>query len=562
LRNCVFVCLFFVFFACQYEKKDSDIQEAVTENKAYDSAWYFYEKKENNEAYFYFNVAKEYFIHQKNSIQAAKCLVNMAYISNNKSDFFGAQELTVEAIQLLNPKIEKEREVLSSAYNSLGQSIHELGNYSEAIEYYKKSIEFTTDSVTRIINQNNIANSYRYNKQYTQAIQVYQKLINQKETKKNPKEFARILDNLAFTKWLQNKNQNIEAELNKALSIRVREKDLFGQNASYAHLIDYLIDTNPQKALLLAYKRKHIAFETNSVEDKLEVLQQLILLEQPIKAKEFFVIHQKLNDSIQLDRSNAKNQFALMRYESEKHKTDYLRVEAENEKKKNDILTLYLTVILLLFCLIIGYLFFRKRKQKLEQENRLKIKNTELKYSKKVHDKVANRIYQILSEVENNPVLNKNELLDKLENVYEISRDISYEKNENDRINFAEKLSDMMSSYSSDEVEFYILGNENELWEHCTLEVKNELYEVIQELLTNMKKHSQASRVVLNFSQKENEIKIKYSDNGIGVKEFQQKNGLQNTVSRIFNINGTLIFDTENKEGFKAQISFPISKIN
>ncbi len=274
------------------------------------------------------------------------------------------------------------------------------------------------------------------------------------------------------------------------------------------------------------------------------------------------MIHQKLNDSIQLDRSNAKNQFALMRYESEKHKTDYLRVEAENEKKKNDILTLYLTVILLLFCLIIGYLFFRKRKQKLEQENRLKIKNTELKYSKKVHDKVANRIYQILSEVENNPVLNKNELLDKLENVYEISRDISYEKNENDRINFAEKLSDMMSSYSSDEVEFYILGNENELWEHCTLEVKNELYEVIQELLTNMKKHSQASRVVLNFSQKENEIKIKYSDNGIGVKEFQQKNGLQNTVSRIFNINGTLIFDTENKEGFKAQISFPISKIN
>lgn len=212
--------------------------------------------------------------------------------------------------------------------------------------------------------------------------------------------------------------------------------------------------------------------------------------------------------------------------------------------------------------MIIGYLFFRKRKQKLEQENRLKIKNTELKYSKKVHDKVANRIYQILSEVENNPVLNKNELLDKLENVYEISRDISYEKNENDRINFAEKLSDMMSSYSSDEVEFYILGNENELWEHCTLEVKNELYEVIQELLTNMKKHSQASRVVLNFSQKENEIKIKYSDNGIGVKEFQQKNGLQNTVSRIFNINGTLIFDTENKEGFKAQISFPISKIN
>ncbi|RYZ75635.1 MAG: ATP-binding protein, partial [Proteobacteria bacterium] len=77
----------------------------------------------------------------------------------------------------------------------------------------------------------------------------------------------------------------------------------------------------------------------------------------------------------------------------------------------------------------------------MEQEKLLQVKNTELKYSKKIHDRVANRIYQIMSQVENTKVIDKNALLFGLENVYETTRDISYEnKDINENQNFYEQL--------------------------------------------------------------------------------------------------------------------------
>ena len=336
---------------------------------------------------------------------------------------------------------------------------------------------------------------------------------------------------------------------------------MWGQNASYAHLTDYFSDIDHKKALEYAYKRKEIAFENKSVDDKLEVYQQLILLENPTNAKEYFEDYQKLNDSIQLERNRAKNQFALVRYDSEKNRADFLKAEAENEKKKNDILKLYILIGLLCFGLIGLYVWYKRRKQKLEEQKRLEVKNTELKYSKKVHDKVANGIYHVMSDIENKSEFNRDEILDKLEMVYEISRDISYDKiDESLHDDFAEKLSHLLGSYDSEEVEIFLIGNEKEIWENVDAISKTEVLLVMQELLTNMKKHSEASRVILNFKQENQQIIINYSDNGIGISDLKPKNGLQNTVSRISNLNGDVIFETENVKGLKIKINFPIQQ--
>ncbi len=211
---------------------------------------------------------------------------------------------------------------------------------------------------------------------------------------------------------------------------------------------------------------------------------------------------------------------------------------------------------------MLAYFWYKKRKQKLEQQKELEVKNTALKYSKKVHDKVANRIYQVMSEVENKTELSKNDLLNKLESVYEISRDISYENiDENQIENFAEKLREMISSYSSDEVQLFVFGNENDLWKNVTDIAKTEVFIIIQEFLTNMKKHSEATRVILKFSQTDSKVLIHYSDNGKGVSSFLPQNGLQNTGNRISNLNGQLIFETENVYGFKINVSFPKNKV-
>lgn len=565
MRKILFFYFILFIISCQ-QSKNKKVEQIDLDNKAYDTAWDFYEKEVYDSAYVYFNKAYSEFIKNMNKNQAAKCLINMGYISYYKGDWFGSQELNIEGIKLLNPQIKSEKETLSSAYNSLGQSTHELGIYKEAINYYKKAIDFSTEKDVYIINQNNIANSYCYDKQYDEAIKIYQELLKDKNTIENPKEYARITDNLAYTKWLKDNKSNVVNELNKALNIRLKENDLWGQNASYAHLTDYFSNLDHKKALDYAHKRKQIAFENKSVGDKLEVYQQLILLENPTNAKQYFEAYQKLNDSIQLERNRAKNQFALVRYDSEKNRADFLKAEAENEKKKNDILKLYILIGLLIVLFVFGYFLYRKRKQKLEQEKVLlqqekvlEVKKTELKYSKKVHDKVANGIYHVMSDIENKSEFIRDQILDKLEVVYEISRDISYDRiDENQQENFAEKLAQLISSYDSEQVKIFLIGNEKQLWKKVKDYAKTEVFLVIQELLTNMKKHSEASRVILNFKEENQQIIINYSDDGIGISDLKPKNGLQNTVSRISNLNGDVIFETENVNGLKIKIIFPI----
>ena len=82
---------------------------------------------------------------------------------------------------------------------------------------------------------------------------------------------------------------------------------------------------------------------------------------------------------------------------------------------------------------------------------------------------------------------------------------------------------------------------------------KNTIYRVTQELMTNMKKHSQANLVLWDFNKKGKKIIITYTDNGKGTK-LKKKNGLLNTESRIKAMKGNITFESNVNQGFKAKI--------
>jgi len=77
---------------------------------------------------------------------------------------------------------------------------------------------------------------------------------------------------------------------------------------------------------------------------------------------------------------------------------------------------------------------------------------------------------------------------------------------------------------------------------------------VLQELMTNMRKHSAATLVVLKFKQENNKLTIEYTDNGLGC-ELKKQVGLKNTETRMESINGSIIFDSRINKGFKAKIT-------
>ena len=295
---------------------------------------------------------------------------------------------------------------------------------------------------------------------------------------------------------------------------------------------------------------------TNSPGDQLEALQKLIRLSPPQSVKRYFSVYQQLSDSVLNARNAASNQFALIRYEAEKYETDNLRLQKDNTEKEYQVIS----VIALLMTVCVSFVFwYRKRKQRLRLEAQNAIKENQLRISKKVHDVVANGLYRMMSEIENRGSVDKDHLLDKIEEMYERSRDLSYEKAEFATDDFHQTLAQLVQSFASNTTKVLLQGNNKDLWQNTTENLRQEVGHILQELMVNMKKHSEASNVLVKFGQYDNHINMIYSDDGMGFPEdLKYGNGLENTGNRIKAMQGTITFDKNPGNGIRITISFPV----
>ena len=114
-----------------------------------------------------------------------------------------------------------------------------------------------------------------------------------------------------------------------------------------------------------------------------------------------------LKDSVQIERNKAKNQFALIRYETEKNKIENEKLKTEKAEKENKILRQNFLLLLLSIGIVAFYFWYKRRKKLLQLEKENEIRNTELRYSKKVHDVVANGLYQTMVEIQNKEKIEK-----------------------------------------------------------------------------------------------------------------------------------------------------------
>lgn len=548
-------CLLIFILSCSRNKPE---QSQKKENSQLIKAYQYYDEGKADSAFFFFNEAKVELILENDSLNAGVSLLYMAMISTDQGDHFGAQEIALDALKYLDRNKKENFPYLQSCFNTLGVSYSKLNNYPKAIYFYTIALNYAKGSSYYSVIENNIGNAYSELKNYRKSLAIYDRIL--KEKPEDEEAYARVLTNMTITKWYQNSSYEASAELLKAMLIRKRIKDNWGLNSSYTHLADYYSQKKLDSALFYANKRYQIAQLINSPDDQLEALEKLIRLAPTINSKIYFEHYQQLNDSIVTARNIAKNQFAVIRYESEKHRNDFLKSEAENIKKQSKIFLQYLVLGFLFLVLVFSYLWYRRRQKTLKQEKELEVKNTALKYSKKVHDRVANKVYHVMTEVEYSTTINKESILQKLDVLYNISRDISHETTDlEENKAFSRQLSELLISYRSENREINVLGNHDDLWANVSAGIRNEVFNILRELMTNMKKYSQASNVTIQLEGSLQQISINYIDNGIGIqKDIQFGNGLTNTETRIKNISGSITFETIENKGLEILISFPI----
>ncbi len=173
--------------------------------------------------------------------------------------------------------------------------------------------------------------------------------------------------------------------------------------------------------------------------------------------------------------------------------------------------------------------------------------------AEEIHDAVGGRLAGIklnLTRINydlKNP--NLEIIIDKLSGVFQELRSISHNLSINKIKDegFRDLLSDLKNEYESGnefKIEIVMFSDTN--FEHITMELKQQFYRIIQELLTNVSKYAKAKTVTITITHSQNFMTIIVEDDGCGFETTNSKGiGLKNICNRISSINGKFVIDSK-----------------
>jgi signal transduction histidine kinase len=518
---------------------------------------YFNKKNASDSAYYYYSKSKELYLKTNDSISCGKVLLNLAIIESNYGNYILSDSIAVKAIRFINGN---RNRTTGAAYNCLAINAKRRGLYKDAILNYSKAIEIINRTKSKILYRNNLAIVYKENKDYKKAIDILGQLL--KDTITSLRTRVRIIDNLSHIRWLANPKKRVLDDLLYVKSIRENENYNYDLIASYSHLSDYFKNINRNESLFYAKKMYLVAKSEKSSQDVLEAIDKIIDMETAEKSIPYYKESIYLRDSLQKEEQKRQYKFASIKYnyeEEEKQKQKFKTLATENEliaaqeksEKKN-----FVILAILLFSGFVIY-FFRRRQQQRKKllEERY---TTETRIAKHLHDDVANSIYNTQVKIQNSK-LNTEEIINDLDRIYLKTRKISHQ---NDTVEtgtqFESYFKQLLTNYNSEDCKIILKDLSVLKLNALSTEKQIVIYRIFNELLVNMKKHSNANLVVISCKKENKFLNISYADNGVGFQnnEVVFKNGLKNMETRIKGIGGTFSFDSASEKGCKVKIRF------
>jgi signal transduction histidine kinase len=247
---------------------------------------------------------------------------------------------------------------------------------------------------------------------------------------------------------------------------------------------------------------------------------------------------------------------------------------------------IFIFFIVVFFCGVVVFLWRQnkllKRKRTLEilkadlqksyTENLIKIQEEERKkFAKELHDSLGSLVTTLKNQIEQfsepSPSTEVNKILvkDIQEELRNICNNIMPSTLVNSGLKAAiENLLFKINTLNKLNIEFHIYGLDQRI--HQDIEIN--VYRIIQELLNNLLKYSDADWVSLQINKIDDSLNIILEDNGFGFDIAEQRNkksgnGLKNIFSRVFLLNGQIEYDSKSsKKGNTVIIDLPLNNSN
>lgn len=532
----------------------------------------------NDSAFYYYHQSKNISKKIGDSLEVGRRLLSISNLQREVKDYLGSEISSIEALQYLEPI--KSYRYLQHIYNNLGLISSQLGSKDDALKYYDLALkinELNTDSKKKeegfLFTTNNKGLLHQRVQEHRKAISYFLKgLAFDSVEIKYPLQYALLLENLTLSQYELNQKETVVNRYEEVLGIRKKEKDFGSLPITYTLLTRYYIDKKDnEKAIFHANQALKYAKQTHNNKRWLEALQLLSELTTGEESKQYLKEYITLNDSLFNQERRLKNQFAKIRYETDKKEKENSFLKTENEKKQAEIAYQKQQITIgwlmagasILFLLSSISFFTLRRKKLLFQAQLQKIEAREQErrqIAKSLHDEVAGDLRMLHRRLE------KSQLVDealKLEMVKDNVRNLSHQLSSVsfDQVTFKDQIINLVSDYFSPEFIIKVNGLKAIDWEQTNNSIKRLLYLGIRESIQNCQKYAQASKMTIDFSINKKTVILDIADNGVGfdTKTSKKGIGLQNLQERVEDVNGTLLIESEVGKGTKTNIQIPLN---
>lgn len=555
------------------------------EREIYDSAFYHYVKAEK--FYKAINDKENY----------AYVLYSKAYAQHLIGEFNGAElNLSLAANYY---KSVNDYQNLQLIYNEQGRVARDLREYDRALEYFNKALE----NAKKIPNEkeesfssiclSNIGVVYQDMRKYKEAIANYKSaLYFSKDLKnKNPLVYSNVVDNMAFCKLQIKDFTQLPDLFYEALQIRETNKNMFAVTNSYMNLSKYYLKINQIKeAKKYAFLALSTSKKTGVVRDIMGALQQAseVDVKNAFKYSEEYIA---LNDSLQILERKNKDHFARIQLETD----EIIQEKGVIEKEKNYILVyLFISVLFGIGVYIIKNqiaktkeLEYKQAQQKANEDiykliisQQSKIdegKDVERKrIAKEIHDGLLGRIFGLRFNLDslnydNTPeaIQHRLQYINELKIIENDLREISHElSRENESLinNFLAIVNNLLQDQKKINTAKLTVNIDKEInWDNISNVSKINIYRILQESLQNINKYAQATLIKIEFfKDKNSNLVLKISDNGIGFNSNKKSKGIgiKNMNSRAKESGGVFEIKSEKGKGTVSVLVVPFKKAN
>ncbi|WP_282136697.1 sensor histidine kinase [Seonamhaeicola maritimus] len=513
---------------------------------------------QSDKAYLYYIYAKRLYTKLDDKASLADINLDLVVLLN-ASDFENLDYQPFLDDYMDYAKAQNDPALLAKAYMQVGKCF--INNQPEkTIYYFKESLKYgshTNDTLLNAKINHNVGVLYAEHTSYLDSALYHYNIAFKEYKRQNLIDYMSYIYNNKATVYEKQKKYDLAIEnYLRADSLPIKEYRKKNKQLLYGFIAD--------------------AYEKNKQTDK---------------ALEYLKLHLTYKDSVSEDEQNTQILDIQTRYETEKK-------EKENLKLKQNRIWLSTILIIVLLLFIISYYAYRNQKGKkqiVEKEKELQsqklekiLKNQELSSidamvagQEKERQRIANDLHDNLGSLlatlklhfhnlkvkkdrlksEENALFDKTDEL--IEETYQKVRSMAHAKNAGIKAN--ESLLPAVKNFASkvslaNKLVIDVIDDGMEVRLDNALEIT--IFRVIQELITNIIKHANASEANIHLTHHGDSINILVEDNGVGfdvntIKAVKGM-GLHSIQTRVESLEGKVTVESIESKGTSVIIDIPI----